>query len=115
MEYNPLYLLVMFRNRQKLFVEELINRKYMLNNGYDVDEDGVYVKDNGISVINMNITPIHTDHLYKIYCTVILLSLDSLTIKFRVYDNHSIPIYKVLDDVEDKIRAYEAIVKFVEA
>ena len=86
----------------------------MLNNGYDVDEDGVYVKDNGISVINMNITPIQTDHLYKIHCTVILLSLDSLTIRFRVYDYGQF-IPEMVDDLEDKIRAYEAIVKFVES
>jgi hypothetical protein len=105
----------MFRNRKVLFVEELINRQYMLNNGYDVDENGVYVKDNGLSVVNITITPIQTDHFYKVYCTIRLVSSDSLTIKFRVYDNNSAPIYKVLDDVEDKIKVYEAIVKFVES
>jgi hypothetical protein len=105
----------MFRNRKDLFVEDLINRNYVLNNGYDVNENGVYVKDNGLSIVNINITPLTTDHLYKIYCTIILLTLDSVTIKFRVIDHYSIPIYKVVDDLEDKIKAYEAIVKFVES
>ncbi len=86
----------------------------MRSTGYNADENDVYVKGNSLSVVNINITPIHTDHLYKIYCTVILLSFD-LTIKFRVHDHYSIPIYKVIDDLEDKIKAYEAIVKFVEA
>ncbi len=104
----------MFRTRKTLFVEDLINRGYMRSTGYNADENDVYVKGNSISVVNINITPIHTDHLYKIYCTVILLSFD-LTFKFRVYDNNSAPVYKVLDDLEDKIRAYEAIVKFVES
>ena len=48
----------MFRNRKDLFVEDLINRNYVLNNGYDVNENGVYVKDNGLSIVNINITPL---------------------------------------------------------
>jgi hypothetical protein len=104
----------MFRTRKTLFVEDLINREYMPSTGYNANENSVYVKGNSLSVVNINITSIHTDHLYKIYCTVVLLSFD-LTIKFRVYDNNSAPVYKVLDDLEDKIKAYEAIVKFVEA
>lgn len=104
----------MFRTRKTLFVEDLINREYMRSTGYNADENDVYVKGNSLSVVNINITPLTTDHLYKIYCTVVLLSFD-LTIKFRVYDNNSAPVYKVLDDLEDKIKAYEAIVKFVES
>lgn len=104
----------MFENRKNDFVNELIKRFYIYNNLQSTPIKCIYARNYGAYIINLTIETVNLPPEYKIFCTVKFATSDQVAFKFSVYDK-DILIPEIVNSIEEKVKVYWAIVKFVEA
>jgi len=103
----------MFENRKNDFVNELIKRFYIYNNLQSTPIKCIYARNYGAYIINLTIETVNLPPEYEIFCTVKFATSDQVAFKFSVYDK-DILIPEIVNSIEEKVKVYWAIVKFVE-
>jgi hypothetical protein len=104
----------MFENRKNDFVNELIRRFYVYNDLQSTHIECIYARNYGAYIINLTIETVSLPPKYEICCTVKFATSDQVAFKFSVYDK-DILIPELVNSIEEKVKVYWAIVKFVES
>jgi len=104
----------MLENRKNDFVNELIRRFYVYNNLQSTRIECIYARNYGAYIINLTIENVNLPPEYEICCTVKFATSDQVAFKFSVYDK-DILIPELVNSIEEKVKVYWAIVKFVES